>query len=209
MSRRVRGIAALGLAVVTALATWLFLRSLTPTAPVVVVAKDLDAHTPISADALKVAYVHPTSVGVLAPKAFTSVDEVKSLVTTRALKAGEVLRNVPEMVAEPGNLSSLASSETLPFSALVPPGSRAVTIALKHQANVRAGDRVDIYSVAPDAAGQPRARLLLAGVPVLLAGEASRGNTITVLVKQGQDASLVESRPNLDVVLAPLGGGGN
>lgn len=180
------------------------------TVPVVVAKKPIEARTRLQADMLTVQRVPQEFAwrGSLA-----SVDQAAGRVTAVPLAAGEPVLKSALALAE--DKSALAFH--------VPPGFRAVTIAVNELTGVagrlQVGDRVDLVGTfAKDVAGESKAILLMEDIKVLALGRADatdmkdkatggyRSVTVAVKPEQAVLLALAAERGHVQAILRPVDG---
>lgn len=212
---RMRLFWALILAIATAWGIKAYLGSLQETEPVVVAAKDIPARATITPDMLKVIEVSSIDRSQLAPDAFQSTAELVGRNARRAIAAGEVLRNRPSDLTEPGEISPGTRTGEGALADFLPPDARAMTIKADQEAvlgsHLRAGDRVDlVFTSKTDSTGGVYSSLLLQQVQVLDIQRPPEGEpdqnllvTLLVTVEQAVDLALAKRTGSIDLVLNP------
>jgi len=135
-----------------------------PTVDVVVAARAIAPRTVITKDMLALK-AFPKEF--LSPAFLTSMEQAVGRVATTAIAEGEILYR--SRLAEKG--------EKTGFSTRIPPGKRAVTVAVNEISGVAGliepGDRVDVLVTLPrEIAGKEKSRLVIEDVAVIAVGQS-------------------------------------
>lgn len=202
-------------AIFTAFGVKAYLGSLQATEPVVLAAREIPARTRITADMLTVVQVNRTDKKRLADNAFPSIDEAVGRSARRRIEVGEVLRNRPADITEPGVVREGAQPGEGALADFLPPNTRAIGLKVDQQAvlgsHIRPGDKVDlVFTSKSDSTGGVYASLLMQQVQVLDIERAPEDQpdkevivTLLLTVEQAVDVALAKRTGVVDLVLNP------
>lgn len=198
--------------------TYTYLSSIKETIQVVVAVQDILPRTKITPNMVKTIVIGKREGNLLAPKAFSRIEQVVGLSTKTKIDAGELLKADPRKILYgPDIARSYAAGREADKRYFVPEHMRVTGVTVDSQGSagdeLKRGDLVDVIYTSKEQGSTAFAVTIIQHVEVFSISGGDEGGlkepqVINLLVtpQQAGDLALAKRNGSIDLVLNPSGG---